>query len=104
MHRDTLPISQLAIWAHLNAVQFHGVKIAPLDGNRGTGVLSTAETSTDYPLLMTVPVDLVLSLDNVWICAKSDMYLQELLVAVGEFSRVPDPFVTAKTSNFDTTN
>ncbi|KAL9137777.1 MAG: hypothetical protein Q9175_001016 [Cornicularia normoerica] len=87
MHRETLPIDQLGAWIRLNNVKFNGVKITALQGNRGSGLVTTAERSTDNPLLMTVPNDLVLSLETVWVYAKSDKHLRQVLEATGDYSR-----------------
>lgn len=91
MHRETLPIDQLGAWIRLNNVKFNGVKITALQGNRGSGLVTTAERSTDNPLLMTVPNDLVLSFETVWVYAKSDKHLRQVLEATGDYSKVPDP-------------
>lgn len=90
MHRETLPIDQLAVWTRLNNVEFKGVRIVALHGNRGSGLVTTAET-TDDSWLMTVPNDLILSLENVWVYAKSDKHLREVLEATGDYSRVSGP-------------
>ena len=86
MYRDTLPISQLIAWAQLNNVEMH-VKVVALQGERGSGLV--AERPIDNPLLLTIPHDLVLSLENVWVYAKSDKYLRQILEATGDYSRVP---------------
>ena len=88
MHRETLPVDQLAAWTQLNNVEFNGVKITPLQGNRGSGLVTTADRSTDNPLLITVANDLVLTLENVWVYAKSDNHLRQVLEATGDYSRV----------------
>lgn len=49
-------------------------------------MIATNHTSDDETPLMTVPAHLVLSLENVWIYAKSDRYLKEVLEAVGDYS------------------
>lgn len=67
-------------------------------GNRGSGLLMTAESSADNPLLMKVPNELVLSLENVWIYAKSDRYLRQVLEATGDYSRVSGPEASMKDS------
>ena len=87
MHRETLPINQLAAWTRLYNVEFNGVTITTVQGNRGSSLVTTA-ASADDPLLMTVPSEFILSLDNVWIYAKSDRYLRQVLEATGDYSRV----------------
>lgn len=91
MYRETLCIDQLGLWARLNNIEFNGVKIAALQGDRGSGLVATAERSTNNPLLMTIPKDLVLSLENVWVYAKSDKHLHQILEATGEYTRVSGP-------------
>lgn len=91
MYRETLSINQLGAWAKLNNVEFNGVEITALQGNLGSGLLTTTARSANNPMLMTVPKDLVLSLENVWLYAKSDKHLRQVLEATEEYSRVSDP-------------
>lgn len=91
MYRETLSINQLAAWTRLNNVESNGVISTTLRGNRGSGLVATAETLAGNPLLMTVPNELVLSLENVWVYAKSDKYLRQVLEATGDYSRVSGP-------------
>ena len=88
MHRETLPIDQLDAWIRLNNVELRGVKIAALHGNRGSGVVATVKRSVDDPLIMRIPFDLVLSFELVWMYAKSDKHLRQVLEATGDYSRV----------------
>ena len=69
-----------------------------VQGNRGSGLVTTEETLGESPLLMTIPNELVLSLDNVWIYAKSDKYLRQILEATGDYSRVSDPKASMRDS------
>lgn len=89
MHRETLPINQLAVWTRLNNVELNGVKVTALQNSKGSGLVTTAERSKDNPWLMRIPNDLVLSLENVWLYAKSDKHLLQVLEATGDYSRVP---------------
>lgn len=98
MHRETLPIDQLAAWTRLNNVEINGIQITALQGNRGSGLVTTADRSTDQSLLITVPNDLVLSLGNVWVYAKSDNHLRQVLEATGNYSRVSGPKASMKAS------
>ena len=91
MHRETLPVGNLAAWACLNNVELNGVKVSTLPGDRGSAILASAESTQDHALLMRVPQELVLSLENVWIYAKSDRHLLQVLEAVGEYARVSKP-------------
>ena len=88
MYRETLPIDQLNAWAQLNNVKINGLKITTLQRDRGSGLVATAERSTNSQLLMTIPNDLVLSLESVWLYAKSDKHLRQVLEATGDYSRV----------------
>ena len=88
MYRETLPIDQLGAWARLNNITINGLKITTLQGNRGSGLVATAERPMDNATLMTIPNDLVLSLENVWLYAKSDKHLHQTLEATGDYSRV----------------
>ncbi len=98
MYRETLPIHQLGAWVRLNDVKFNGVTTTVLQGNRGSGLVTTARRPKDSPLLMTIPHDLVLSLENVWVYAKSDKHLRQVLEATGDYSRVSGPKAAMKHS------
>ncbi|CAD6572123.1 MAG: hypothetical protein ASARMPREDX12_004956 [Alectoria sarmentosa] len=87
MHRETLPVDQLAVWSRLNNVEFNGVKITVVQGNRGSGLVTTAERRDDPFWLMRIPNDLILSLETVWVYAKSDKHLRQVLEATGYYSR-----------------
>jgi hypothetical protein len=102
MKRRTLPISQLALWAEANGVQYHGVTVRPQaeDGDsgldRGFAVFAEqdiAAASDDEPVcLMIVPSHLVLSLAAVRAQAEHDHHLKELLDATGELAEVREPW------------
>ncbi len=87
MHRKTLDIGQLPSWAKLNNIEFSGIAISNIPG-KGYGLIVTAERSEDDAILMTVPKDLILSCENVWVLAKADQDLREVLEAVGDYGRV----------------
>ena len=101
MKREYLPIEALPTWAKLNGVTFHDVKIKRLqteDGvDKGSAVVATSKKTAKAlmdggeivpDILITVPRDLVLSLELVETWAKSDRHLKEVLDAVGEYGRV----------------
>ena len=88
MHRETLPPDSSLAWGRLNNVELNGVKISHLERRRGSGVVATLELSEDNAVLMTIPQELLLSLDNVWVYAKADRHLREVLEAVGDYARV----------------
>lgn len=87
MHRKTLDIGELPPWAKLNNIEFNGIAISNIPG-KGYGLTVIAERSEDDAILMTVPKDLILSYENVWILAKADKHLREVLEAVGNYGRV----------------
>ena len=86
MRREHLPVEQLAPWMQLNGVELNGVTIST--SNNGSGLVATKQLSDLDPILMRVPSTLVLSLENVWVCAKSNKHLLQVLEALGDYSRV----------------
>lgn len=88
MHRDTLSIDSVAAWARLNSVDLNRVQITSLPGNRGSGLIATSESGDIDNPLITIPRELILSQENVWIYAKSDRHLRQVLEAVGGYARV----------------
>lgn len=86
MRRETLPVKRLALWARFNSVDFNGVEISSLD-DRGSGITATWD-SGDSAILVNVPKDLILSLENMWNYARSDKHLLQALEAVGEYATV----------------
>ena len=89
MRREYLPKSALRAWSDLNDITLNGVAIDQVSNTRGLGVVARATEPGHGNLLMTVPPHLVLSLENVWIYAKSDKNLNDVLIAVGEYSQTP---------------
>lgn len=88
MNRQILTAVSAAQWAQLNNVELNGIEISKLPGSKGFGIVAKHDIADENPILMTVPKDLILSLENVWLYAKSDRHLQEVLNAVGDFARV----------------
>lgn len=84
-------IGVLPTWGKLNNVIFNKVTVSPMPDSKGLGVIISGENAGGQDILMTVPRDLILSLENIWIFAKSDHNLREVLESVGEYSRVPCP-------------
>ena len=91
MRLRSSPLGYLPAWADLNGVRFDGVAVSGLSHEKGTGLIATTELCNPDAVLMTVPQALILSLENVWIFAKSDRHLRDVLEAVGEYSRVAFP-------------
>ncbi|KAL8931689.1 MAG: hypothetical protein Q9211_006794 [Gyalolechia sp. 1 TL-2023] len=88
MRRFYLPPLALRAWARLNDVQSNGITFNHiLSDERGLGVSVITEPLRDETVLLKVPESLVLSLENVWIYAKSDPHLKEVLDAVGEYAQ-----------------
>lgn len=89
MHREILPVEGLGLWAQIYNVTFNGVKIAKT-ADTGCGIVATSDLTEQEQdrVLITVPKELVLSLENVWIQAKADQHLRQVLTALGEYGRV----------------
>ena len=87
MRWEVLPVERLAPWAKINNVDLNGVEVSSLDNSRGSGIIATW-ASDNGAILINVPQDLVLSLENVWVYARSDKHLLKVLEAVGEYARV----------------
>ena len=79
-------ISQM--WAERYGVEFIGTRVSTSSGSKGFGLFASKAFYGPGSILLRVPKDLILSLDNVWLSAKSDHHLQEILDVCGEFARV----------------
>lgn len=98
MKREFLPIETLPSWAVLNDVSADGVAFRRLrsleDGtDKGSAIVATRDRRDDGSglspqVLLTIPLDMVLSLQSVENHAKSDGSLREVLDAVGDYGRV----------------
>jgi hypothetical protein len=96
MKYASLPIEELHTWAQFNGVAFNNIaiakNIASKDGvDKGAGLVATtgfSDSGASQQVLLTVPADLVLSKETVHLCAKADLQLNEVLVAVGSFAEV----------------
>lgn len=91
MHLEKLPVSAILEWIKLNDISFNGVNISDLRSDIGLGVVGDGGNSERTGPLMLVPADLILSVQNIFIFAKSDQHLREVLEAAGDYSRVPQP-------------
>ena len=89
MRRQTLDIEAFPAWAKFNHIVFNGIDISELPG-KGHGFTVNSERDEKSAVLVEVPKDLILSLENVWVLAKADKHLRELLHAVGDYGRVSD--------------
>lgn len=94
LNRLFLPIEALPAWARLNGIKFNDIEFQKL--KFGSGIVAKAdkeyssaqEAEGEPEILMTVPPDMVLSLDLVHEFAKSDPYLKAVLEASGDFGWV----------------
>ena len=86
MLREHLQIAELSAWMQLNNIELHGVDI--LHGQKGAAVTAVQNLTDQDPLLMRIPRELILTLDTVWLYAKSDQHLLEVLKAAGAFAKV----------------
>ena len=72
----------------LHDVMLNGVQVSSaLDGS-GSRLVATSKLSEGGAILMTVPSDLILSLEKVWVYAKTDKHLLQVLDAMGDYARV----------------
>lgn len=88
MLRETLPVDRLDLWAQFHNVKFNGVRISTTANNTGLGVFAASDWTEEAQILISVPRELVLSVENVWIYAKADRHLRQVLEAVGDYARV----------------
>ena len=87
MRRELLPVTALHAWADLNGIDCTGVQVRQMPDERGLGMITTVEDPGKAAYLVSVPPHLFLTLENIWVFAKSDEHLREVLNAVGEYSR-----------------
>lgn len=85
------PIDTVPAWAAFNSVLFNAIKIGPIPGleDRGSTIIAKRrlEGGNEDPL-MTIPRDLILSLERIQEHAKVDADLRAILERLGEFGRV----------------
>jgi len=83
------PIESLEQWASFNGVQYNGISVGVIPGQeeRGSAIRLASSIAEDKPLML-VPKDLIISEENVYLHAKSDKHLREVLEAVGDFGQV----------------
>lgn len=89
MRREFLSNIDLEKWADLNDVQRDGVYIHSAEDGKGKRIVvsSRPDSLQQNKPLLTIPQYLILSLETVWIYAKSDRQLEEVLNAVGDYSQ-----------------
>lgn len=88
MHREPLPIVDLDSWACVHDVEMDGVAISHSGAQKGHGILMTKDASEENQVLITVPKNLVLTVETIWDFAESDQQLKSILTAVKEFGTV----------------
>jgi hypothetical protein len=87
MRRGEFPLSALPAWCAFNDVNFFDVKVADIEG-RGYGLVVERDLMNDadnveVPTLLTIPKDLVLSIEAVEEYAKVDKHFHDLHDAAG---------------------
>lgn len=84
-------VETLPAWAEFHGVKFNGIRVGPMPGfeHYGSTVIATRRlvAGQEDPLIV-VPKELILSRQNIEVCAKSDQHLKEVLDALGEFGHV----------------
>ena len=87
----SLPVDSLPVWAAFNSVSFDGVDIGPLPGKEDRGSTVIAKRSLrgrhESPLI-TIPRDLILSLERIHEHAKFDSDFRAVLEGLDDFGRV----------------
>lgn len=85
-----LSAAQIPDWASMNNVQLHSVSIeASGDSQKGSSLVAKKSgTGSALNPLMTIPPNVVLCKETVYLHAKSDRVLKEVLDAIGEFGQV----------------
>ena len=87
----SLPVDSLPVWAAFNSVSFDGVNIGPLPGKEDRGSTVIANRSLRGPHespLITIPRDLILSLERINEHAKFDSDFRAVLEGLVDFGRV----------------
>ena len=90
MHRQKLSIDSLPAWVKINHIRLNGISVQDIS-HKGSGLAVTAQFAQESSMLVSVPKDLVLSIENIWIFAKADRQLREVLEATGDYARVMRP-------------
>ena len=93
MHLGTLSIDNLPAWIKVNHVELNGIAVQANIPRRGCGLIATAHINENDTPLMVVPRELILSLENVWIMAKADRCLRDVLDSLGDYARVKSPYL-----------
>lgn len=91
MHLGTLSIDNLPAWIKVNHVELNGIAVKANIPCRGYGLTATAHINESAAPLMIVPKELILSLENVWVMAKADRCLRDVLDSLGDYARVKSP-------------
>lgn len=83
----SLSVEALPPFLRLNGIRTSAVKTSSTD-DRGTALIATKTLKPDDNPLIHIPADVVLSKESVWLHAKSDERLREVLEACGDFASV----------------
>lgn len=81
------PQDALDSWASFNGVLMRGVTVKPVP-SKGLAVIACSSIDENAEPLMTVPRELVLSIENIVLLSKADRDLREVLEALGDFGKV----------------
>ncbi|KAL8852492.1 MAG: hypothetical protein Q9221_002616 [Calogaya cf. arnoldii] len=89
MRREYLSHTDLEKWADVMDVERTGVHMNSAEDGKGKRIIVSfrPDSLQQNKSLVTVPPHLILSLETVWIYAKSDWQLEEVLEAVGDYSQ-----------------
>lgn len=90
------PIVSLEQWSTFNGVEYNGIRVGVIEGHeeRGSAIRATAVLDQPEIPLMKVPRELIISKENVYLQAKSDHHLRQVLEAVGGFGQVSMILIT----------
>lgn len=91
MKFDRLALENLPSWSMINGIETSGIRLEPhiiRDGvDCGGGLVSNTATKEDT-VLVSVPQDLILNREQVFLQAKTDAHLRQLLETLGDFVEV----------------
>jgi hypothetical protein len=84
------PLESLEEWSMFNGVEYNGIRVGVIEGREDRGSAIRAVDILEQPEtpLMKVPRELIVSKEKVYLQAKSDHHLRQVLEAVGEFGQV----------------
>lgn len=87
----SLQPSAIPTLARFSQVKTNGVKVVATE-DKGLSLLATERLTELWNPLISVPNDLILSKESVFVHAKSDPHLRQVLEACGDFAQVGGPY------------